>query len=171
MDDVEVITDYNKIGARFDVDADADVDLDAGVDVDENLDIYFDAGIDVDFYTDIGIDSKFDNDSQTIRITTTPALNVNDTCTQCNVKDDFLSGNKNKIKNSKLRGEKKISISKNVEKQREIMYFHGKDIHSKKFQKRINRKSNISLTYAILINSIIILGIIMVIWMLAILKI
>ncbi|MFX0057706.1 MAG: hypothetical protein ACFE85_06975 [Candidatus Hodarchaeota archaeon] len=68
-----------------------------------------------------------------------------------------------KIKNIEIGGEKKISVSNKVE-ERETIFFHGKDVRSKKFQKRMNRKSNTTLAYAILINSIIIIGLIMVIW-------
>jgi len=45
------------------------------------------------------------------------------------------------------------------------LYFHGKDVRTKKFQKKINKKP--TLTYAILINSVIIIGCILIIWILA----
>jgi hypothetical protein len=45
------------------------------------------------------------------------------------------------------------------------LYFHGKDVRNKKFQKNINKKP--TLTYAILINIAIILGCISIIWILA----
>jgi len=45
------------------------------------------------------------------------------------------------------------------------LYFHGKDVRTKKFQKKINKKS--TLTYAVLINTAIILGCILIIWILA----
>jgi hypothetical protein len=45
------------------------------------------------------------------------------------------------------------------------LYFHGKDVRTKKFQKKINKKP--TLTYAILINSVIIIGCILLIWILA----
>ena len=41
-------------------------------------------------------------------------------------------------------------------------YFHGKDIRTKKFQKKINKKP--TLTYAILVNTAIILGSILIFW-------
>lgn len=73
-----------------------------------------------------------------------------------------------KIRNNKIGGEKKISVSemvqKRVDKEKDKLYFHGKCVRSKKFQKRINRKSSTTLAYAIIINTIIIIGIIMVIW-------
>jgi hypothetical protein len=58
-----------------------------------------------------------------------------------------------------------MSVSERVEKKKDVIYFHGKDVRSKKFQKRINRKSNTSLAYALLINSIIIVVLIMIIWL------
>ena len=45
------------------------------------------------------------------------------------------------------------------------LYFHGKDVRTKKFQKKINKKP--TLAYAILINTAIILGCISIIWILA----
>jgi len=45
------------------------------------------------------------------------------------------------------------------------LYFHGEDVRTKKFQKKINKKP--TLTYAILINTSIILGCILIIWILA----
>ncbi|MHA1670957.1 MAG: hypothetical protein ACTSV5_10345 [Promethearchaeota archaeon] len=47
-----------------------------------------------------------------------------------------------------------------------IIRFHGKDIHSKKFQKRINRKSKSSLFRVVIINATIIVGLIMIIFIL-----
>jgi len=41
-------------------------------------------------------------------------------------------------------------------------HFHGKDAHTKKFHKKINKKP--TLTNAILINTAIILGCILIIW-------
>ncbi|MHA1350006.1 MAG: hypothetical protein ACTSPZ_04105 [Promethearchaeota archaeon] len=45
------------------------------------------------------------------------------------------------------------------------LYFHGEDVRTKKFQKKINKKP--TLTYAILINTTIIVGSILLIWILA----
>jgi len=45
------------------------------------------------------------------------------------------------------------------------LYFHGEDVRTKKFQKKIHKKP--TLTYAILINAIIIIGSIFIIWILA----
>ena len=45
------------------------------------------------------------------------------------------------------------------------LYFHGEDVRTSKFQKKINKKP--TLTYAILINTIIIVGSILLIWVLA----
>jgi len=44
------------------------------------------------------------------------------------------------------------------------LYFHGEDVRTKKFQKKINKKP--TLTYAVLINTAIILGFILIIWIL-----
>ena len=54
--------------------------------------------------------------------------------------------------------------STSVNKDR-YMYFHGKDVRTKKFQKKINRKP--TLTIAILTNVIIILLMIFIIWLLS----
>jgi hypothetical protein len=43
------------------------------------------------------------------------------------------------------------------------LYFHGKDVRTKKFQKKINKKP--TLTYAILVNTAIILGSTLIFWM------
>jgi len=68
-------------------------------------------------------------------------------------------------------GEKMISVSEKiqekVDEEKANIYFHGKDIRSKKFQKRINQKSNTTLAYAIIINSIIIIGLIAIIWIIS----
>ena len=45
------------------------------------------------------------------------------------------------------------------------LYFHGEDVRTKKFQKKINKKP--TLTYVILINTAIILSSILIIWILA----
>ena len=45
------------------------------------------------------------------------------------------------------------------------LYFHGEDVRTKKFQKKINKKH--TLTYAILINTAIILDCILITWVLA----
>ncbi len=45
------------------------------------------------------------------------------------------------------------------------LYFHGEDVRSKKFQKKINKKP--TLTSAILINASIIIACILLIWILA----
>ncbi|MGB5910764.1 MAG: hypothetical protein WBH31_06175 [Promethearchaeia archaeon] len=57
-----------------------------------------------------------------------------------------------------------MSMSESVseEKKKDIIYFHGKDIYSKKFRKRIHKKA--SLTRAILINTTIIIISILIIW-------
>ena len=49
------------------------------------------------------------------------------------------------------------------EEKDKIILFHGQDIHSKKFQKRINQKSKKSLFRVILINSIIIISLILLV--------
>ena len=58
----------------------------------------------------------------------------------------------------------KVSMSESVseEKKKDIIYFHGKDIYSKKFQKQIHKKA--SLTRAILINTTIIAISILIVW-------
>ena len=58
-----------------------------------------------------------------------------------------------------------VSESEMDESRYNWFYFHGKDVRSKKFQKKINKKP--TLTYAILINSVIIIGCILIIWILA----
>jgi len=62
---------------------------------------------------------------------------------------------------------KKMSVSESeMEKSRyNWLYFHGKDVRTKKFQKKINKKP--TLTHAILINTAIIFGCILLIWILA----
>lgn len=55
-----------------------------------------------------------------------------------------------------------MSESVSEEKQKDIVYFHGKNINSKKFQKRIHKKA--SLIRAILINTTIIITSILIIW-------
>jgi len=45
------------------------------------------------------------------------------------------------------------------------LYFHGEDVRSKKFQKKINKKP--TLTSAILINATIIIASILLIWIVA----
>ena len=45
------------------------------------------------------------------------------------------------------------------------LYFHGKDVRTKKFQKKINKKP--TLVYAILMNATIIIGCILIIWIIA----
>ena len=57
-----------------------------------------------------------------------------------------------------------MSTSESVseEKKNDIMYFHGKKIYSKKFQKLIHKKA--SLTRAILINTAIIVIAILIVW-------
>ena len=56
------------------------------------------------------------------------------------------------------------SVSKTENKYRYVI-FHGEDVRTKRFQKKINRKP--TLTKVILTNSIIILGIIIVVSLLA----
>lgn len=58
-----------------------------------------------------------------------------------------------------------VSEREMEEKKYNWLYFHGKDVRTKKFQKKINKKS--TLAYVILINSVIIIGIILIIWILA----
>jgi len=62
---------------------------------------------------------------------------------------------------------KKLSVSKKEmeESRYNWLYFHGEDVRTKKFQKKINKKP--TLTYAILINTTIIVGSILLIWILA----
>ena len=57
-----------------------------------------------------------------------------------------------------------MSTSESVseEKEENIIYFHGKDIYSKKFQKLIHKKA--SLTRTILINTAIIVISILIVW-------
>ena len=58
-----------------------------------------------------------------------------------------------------------MSLSESyAEKKHKFVYFHGKNIHSKKFQKRINRKSNLS--RVILVNILIISVAILTVWFL-----
>ena len=58
-----------------------------------------------------------------------------------------------------------VSESEMDESRYNWLYFHGEDVRTKKFQKKINKKP--TLTYAILINASIILGCILIIWILA----
>jgi hypothetical protein len=62
---------------------------------------------------------------------------------------------------------KKMSVSEREleENMYNWLQFHGKDVRTKKFQKKINKKP--TLTCAILINTAIILGCILIIWILA----
>ena len=61
-----------------------------------------------------------------------------------------------------------MSMSESITEKEEdrIILFHGKDVHSKKFQKRINRKSKSSLFRVIIINSVLIIGLIMIVLLL-----
>ena len=60
-----------------------------------------------------------------------------------------------------------MSVSESVaEDDKRVIYFHGKDIRDKKFQKNINKKA--SLTRAILINAALIIGIISIIFIIVI---
>lgn len=60
--------------------------------------------------------------------------------------------------------EEKATLSDKISKEKhQFVYFHGKDIRTKKFQKHINRKSR--LTKVILTNSVIIVSLILIIWM------
>ena len=52
-----------------------------------------------------------------------------------------------------------------TERKYRYFIFHGEDIRTKRFQKKINRKP--TLTYAILTNIIVILGSIFIVWLLA----
>ena len=72
-----------------------------------------------------------------------------------------------KLKKNNKKGDN-MSINESImEKEKDgIILFHGKDIRSKKFQKRINRTSNSSLFRVILINAAIIVSIIMIIFLL-----
>ena len=58
-----------------------------------------------------------------------------------------------------------VSESEMDESRYNWLYFHGEDVRTKKFQKKINKKP--TLTYAILINTSIILGCILIIWIVA----
>ncbi len=58
-----------------------------------------------------------------------------------------------------------VSESEMDESRYNWLYFHGEDVRTKKFQKKINKKP--TLTYTILINTSIILGCILIIWILA----
>ncbi|MFX0017480.1 MAG: hypothetical protein ACFFAK_16255 [Promethearchaeota archaeon] len=62
-----------------------------------------------------------------------------------------------------------MSINESIseEEKKKLIYFHGKDIYSKKFQKRIHKKA--SLARAILINTTIIVVSILFVWILVIL--
>ena len=60
--------------------------------------------------------------------------------------------------------EKKAAPTDKISKEKyRIVYFHGKDIRSKKFQKHINRKSK--LHKVILVNLVIIVSLILITWM------
>ena len=61
-----------------------------------------------------------------------------------------------------------MSMSENkTEKNKErIILFHGQDVRSKKFQKNINRKSKSSLFRVIIINSVVIVSLLMIIFLL-----
>ena len=62
-----------------------------------------------------------------------------------------------------LSDENNLSLSDNgLKRKYRYVYFHGKDVRTKKFQKKINRKP--TLTKTILINSIIIISLIIVLW-------
>ena len=58
-----------------------------------------------------------------------------------------------------------VSEREMEEKKYNWLYFHGKDVSTKKFQKKINKKP--TLAYVIMINTAIILSIILIIWILA----
>jgi hypothetical protein len=61
-----------------------------------------------------------------------------------------------------------MSMSESVsEKEKKVVYFHGKDVRDKKFQKKINRKA--SLGRAIIINTALIVGVIMVLFIITLL--
>ncbi len=66
------------------------------------------------------------------------------------------------VENSNNEEEATISDKISKEKHR-FIYFHGKDIRTKKFQKHINRKSR--LTKVVLTNLFIIVSLILIIWM------
>jgi len=51
-----------------------------------------------------------------------------------------------------------------TEKKFRYITFHGEDVRTKRFQKKINRKP--TLAYTILINSIIIIAFIFIVWLL-----
>ncbi|MHA1191400.1 MAG: hypothetical protein ACTSP9_03780 [Promethearchaeota archaeon] len=59
-------------------------------------------------------------------------------------------------------------MSENIMENEEdrIILFHGKDVRSKKFQKKINRKSKSSLFRVVIINAGILVGLIMIIFLL-----
>jgi hypothetical protein len=65
------------------------------------------------------------------------------------------------VKNKKM----SVSESEMDESRYNWLYFHGEDVRTKKFQKKINKKP--TLTDAILINTSIILGCILIIWIVA----
>ncbi len=58
-----------------------------------------------------------------------------------------------------------VSESEMDESRYNWLYFHGEDVRTKKFQKKINKKP--TLTYAILINATIITACILIIWIVA----
>jgi len=53
------------------------------------------------------------------------------------------------------------------EKEKKVVYFHGKDVRDKRFQKKINKKA--SLGYAILMNAVLIVGVIMMLFIITLL--
>ena len=58
-----------------------------------------------------------------------------------------------------------MSESRSIaERKYRYVFFHGEDVRTKKFQKKINRKP--TLKYVILGNSIILLGSIYILWLL-----
>ncbi|MFX0020390.1 MAG: hypothetical protein ACFFAK_07610 [Promethearchaeota archaeon] len=65
------------------------------------------------------------------------------------------------VKNSN--NEENLSLNDKISREKHrFVYFHGKDIRTKKFQKHINRKSR--LTKVILTNSVIIVSLILIAW-------
>ena len=58
---------------------------------------------------------------------------------------------------------KEVPNDKILNEKHQIVYFHGKDIRTKKFQRHINRKSN--LNKVILVNSVIIISLILIAWL------
>ena len=65
-------------------------------------------------------------------------------------------------------GKQKMSVSESIsEDSKKVIYFHGKDVRDKKFQKMMRKKA--SLTKAILINTAIITGLIFIIFVIVLL--